>query len=66
MTQSYTGGVYGSGSNTYGYRTPGYGTNWGTNFAGGAGKYSKVFTISVLFFPATFVVFLHRATLVKL
>ena len=50
MTQSYTGGVYGSGSNTYGYRTPGYGTNWGTNFAGGAGKYSKVF-ILLSYFP---------------
>ena len=30
--------------NKYGYRTPGYGTSWGTNFAGGAGRWSKVFS----------------------
>ena len=63
-SQSYTGGVYGSGSNTYGYRTPGYGTNWGTNFAGGAGKYSKVNIIFDLIFRNFYPLF--RATLAKL
>jgi len=29
------------GGKKYGYKTPGYGTNWGTNFAGGAGQYGK-------------------------
>jgi len=27
------------GGKKFGYRTPGYGTSWGTNFAGGTGKY---------------------------
>ena len=32
----------GSGSKkSFGYKTPGYGTNWGTNFAGGMGQYKK-------------------------
>ena len=34
------GGVHSYGGKSYGYRTPGYGTSWGTNFAG-AGRYSK-------------------------
>jgi len=32
-------GSYSSGGTKYGYKTPGYGTSWGTNFAGGTGKY---------------------------
>ena len=32
-------GSYSSGGKSYGYKTPGYGTNFGTNFAGGTGKY---------------------------
>jgi len=39
--RSAVGGVHSFGGQKYGYRTPGYGTKWGTNFAGGAGKYSK-------------------------
>lgn len=29
------------GGKKYGYKTPGYGTNFGTNFAGGVGQYGK-------------------------
>jgi len=29
------------GGKKYGYKQPGYGTNWGTNFAGGAGQFGK-------------------------
>jgi len=29
------------GGKNYGSKTPGYGTNWGTNFAGGVGQYGK-------------------------
>merc|ERR1712106_64327 len=29
------------GGRNYGSKTPGYGTNWGTNFAGGVGQYGK-------------------------
>jgi len=29
------------GGKKYGYKTPGHGTNWGTNFAGGVGQYGK-------------------------
>merc|ERR1712227_1150918 len=36
-----TAGVHSFKGQKYGYRTPGYGTRWGTNFAGGAGRYSK-------------------------
>jgi len=34
-------GSYLFGGKKYGYKTPGYGTNWGTNFAGGVGQYGK-------------------------
>ena len=33
--------LFGSSKKSYGYKTPGYGTNWGTNFAGGMGQYKK-------------------------
>ena len=33
--------LFGSKKKSYGYKTPGYGTNWGTNFAGGMGQYKK-------------------------
>ena len=38
--RSSVGGVHSYGGKSYGYRTPGYGTSWGTNFAG-AGRYKK-------------------------
>jgi len=34
-------GSYLFGGKKYGSKTPGYGTNWGTNFAGGVGQYGK-------------------------
>jgi len=34
-------GSYSSGQQSYGARVPGYGTNWGTNFAGGVGQYGQ-------------------------
>jgi len=33
-------GTHTLGGKKFGYRTPGYGTSFGTNFAGGAGKYT--------------------------
>lgn len=33
--------LFGSKKKSYGYKTPGHGTNWGTNFAGGMGQYKK-------------------------
>ena len=33
--------LFGRNKQSYGYKTPGYGTNWGTNFAGGMGQYKK-------------------------
>merc|ERR1719186_2597086 len=37
--QSY--GTYSNGQQSYGARAPGYGTNFGTNFNGGVGKYGS-------------------------
>jgi len=34
-------GLFGGKKKSYGYKEPGYGTNWGTNFAGGVGQYKK-------------------------
>jgi len=31
--------LFGSSRKPYGYNTPGHGTSWGTNFAGGVGRY---------------------------
>ena len=39
--QSFGSRLFGGSSKKYGYKTPGYGTNWGTNFGGGLGKYGK-------------------------
>ena len=36
-THSY--GKYSAGGSSYGYRAPGYGTNWGTSFPAGVGSY---------------------------
>ena len=37
--KSWGSRLFGKSNKKYGYKTPGYGTNWGTNFAGGIGKY---------------------------
>ena len=37
--KSWGSRLFGKSGKKYGYKTPGYGTNWGTNFAGGIGKY---------------------------
>ena len=39
--KSFGSHLFGSKKKSYGYKTPGYGTNWGTNFAGGMGQYKK-------------------------
>jgi len=39
--KSFGSYMFGSSKNKYGYKTPGYGTAWGTKFSGGAGKYAK-------------------------
>jgi len=39
--RSFGSYLFGGGRKSYGYKTPGYGTNWGTNFAGGMGQYKK-------------------------
>ena len=40
--RSAVGGVHSFGGQKYGYRTPGYGTKWGTNFAGGSDKHKAM------------------------
>ena len=39
--KSFGSRLFGGSGKSYGYKTPGYGTNWGTNFGGGLGKYGK-------------------------
>ena len=39
--RSFGSYLFGGGRKSYGYKTLGYGTNWGTNFAGGMGQYKK-------------------------
>jgi hypothetical protein len=35
------GSYAGAGGKKYGYKAPGHGTNWGTSFPGGVGKYES-------------------------
>merc|ERR1712012_933008 len=37
--KSFGSYLFGSSKKPYGYKTPGHGTSWGTNFAGGVGKW---------------------------
>lgn len=37
--KSFGSYLFGSSKKPYGYKTPGHGTSWGTNFAGGVGQW---------------------------
>ena len=39
--KSFGSHLFGGSGKSYGYKAPGYGTNWGTNFGGGLGQYGS-------------------------